>query len=179
MFYFSNPSTSTSAPDESSTESSKVDTVTEDGPPPKQRKITEVFETKTHIKTKNEILTQKITLMLSKDLLPISFVEGKGFNHFVSYLAPNYVVPSRSTFTSRINLLYHNEKSKLIQYISTFEYVSLTTDSWSSRNNEAYTTVTLHAINNNFQYINKTLATRSSGERHTADNLRNEICYCT
>lgn len=40
----------------------------------------------------SEKMTQLITAMTSQDMLPLNFVEGKGFSKFMEYVEPQYTV---------------------------------------------------------------------------------------
>lgn len=113
--------------------------------------------------------------MIAIDMLPISFVEGEGFKSLCKYLVPYYKVPSRGTIMNRLNLLYNLEKTKLLEKLANLNYCALTTDCWTSRNNESYITVTCHGISNDWSALSYNLATEIMPDRHTAEHLREKI----
>lgn len=144
----------------------------EDQPPKKQPKISELFFTARVTKKREELITESITEMVALDLLPISFVEGKGFKRFLRRALPDYKCPSRNTFKTRLFLLHDVEKKKLENKIKNFSNVALTTDMWTARNNDDYITVTLHGINEGWEHLNYTLVAEYVVERHTARNIK-------
>lgn len=113
--------------------------------------------------------------MIAQDMLPASFVEGKGFKSFIAKVLPHYKVPARNTIKSQISVLYDFEKKKVQSQIQNIEYVSLTTDCWTSRNTDSYITVTLHGISEDWKHLTYTLTTEYLEERHTAENLKSKL----
>ena len=65
--------------------------------------------------------------MCALDLKPLSLVEGNGFKHFVHALNPQYRVPCRKTVSKYLDVIYEEEKSKLIEKIGG-QSVSVTSD---------------------------------------------------
>lgn len=51
---------------------------------------------------RSEEVTQRVCAMIEKDLLPISMVDGQGFQGLMANVEPNYEIPSRPTVTRRI-----------------------------------------------------------------------------
>ena len=78
--------------------------------------------------------------MCALDLKPLSLVEGNGFKHFVHALNPQYRVPCRKTVSKYLDVIYEEEKSKLIENIGG-QSVSVTSDLWMSNAMQAYITV--------------------------------------
>lgn len=122
---------------------------------------------------KQEIIIQLVTKMICVDTLPISFIENKGFKDLLAYITPNYKIPCRKTISSRINALYESQKQKLIAKLTTAKYISVTTDCWSSRANEAYITITCHYIGNDQKQYSYNLTTEPFAESHTSVYLKN------
>ena len=87
-------------------------------------------------------------MMIAKDMLPISFVEGEGFREFMAFVEPEYTVPSRKTVTSRLEKLFDDGASDLRTQLASAKKVSLTTDSWTALTTESYLTITAHYIHN-------------------------------
>ena len=73
---------------------------------------------------------------------------------------------------------YHEEKANLIIALQTAEYVAITTDQWTSKANDGYTTYTCHHIDDQWQMKSAVLSTRSERKRHTAVNLAEDITKC-
>jgi hypothetical protein len=57
-------------------------------------------------------------------------------------------LPSRATFTStNLPELYDAAASQLLKEIEEVDHLSLTTELWTSRNQESFMTITIHYIN--------------------------------
>ena len=91
--------------------------------------------------------------MISMDMLPLSFSEGMGFRQFLRFVAPNYTVPTRTSIRRQLKELYDSVKNRILNTVSKFSSVALTTDAWSSRNAMSFITVTLHAIDNGWNLV--------------------------
>ena len=121
-----------------------------------------------------QAITKKIAIMCALDLKPLSLVEGNGFKHFVHALNPQYRVPCRKTVSKYLDVIYEEEKSKLIEKIGG-QSVSVTSDLWTSNAMQAYITVTSHFITPDWKLNSYVLATRMTEERHTGSNIATEV----
>ena len=63
--------------------------------------------------TKAEEITRAIVNMV----MPLRIVEGSGYKNLMSLIAPEYSVPSRNTIKARIDKVYDEEKSKLLENV--------------------------------------------------------------
>ena len=90
-------------------------------------------------------LTKAVGYFIAKDLMPTSVVQGGGFRKLLEKLEPRYQLPSRKTLSERvIPSMYNSIKdSKVLPGIREAKYISLTSDCWTSRVNQA-TSVLLH-----------------------------------
>ncbi|KAJ4924410.1 hypothetical protein JOQ06_000650 [Pogonophryne albipinna] len=113
--------------------------------------------------------------MITKDMLPLSFVEGEGFRELMNFVEPEYRVPTRKTIVSRVELKYEEGVKKLKMDISQSEKVAITTNSWTALTTESYTTITCHYITDDWEMKSAVLQTRSSDERHTAQNIAAQL----
>lgn len=115
--------------------------------------------------------------MIVQDLQPFSIVEDVGFIAYTAGLDPTYVMPSRTTLSkSLLPQLYGDAMAKVRQTIENeAEYVTLTTDCWTSTCTEGYMAVTSHFISKNWVLKSMLLECFKLGERHTSENLRNEL----
>lgn len=141
----------------------------------KQVKISNVFQSKEAQKIRAEKINQSLAKMIAEDMLPLAFVEGNGFINFMRIVDPAYTIPSRNTVLQRINLLYYKVKNTVIENIAKLDWLSVTTDCWTSRKTEPYITVTVHGITDDWKFARYTLATRGMPERHTAQNLSRKL----
>ena len=92
-------------------------------------------------------ITDRVTQMIVQDLRPVRVVECDGFRSLMSYLEPGYVLPCRKQFTADINFKHARYKEVLKERLSReAQFISLTTDIWTSLATESYLTVTAHYI---------------------------------
>ena len=81
-------------------------------------------------------------------------------------ITPNYRVPSRPHIKSICQKLYTEEKEKLMGKLDS-RHVALTSDLWTSQAVQAYLTVTVHFINDEWALESYVLTTTEIPERHT------------
>ena len=85
--------------------------------------------------------------LITTDMQPISVVEDAGFRKLVKYLDPRYTMVSRKHLSKKLlPTRYHEEKANLIITLQKAEFVAITTDQWTSKANDGYTTYTCHHI---------------------------------
>lgn len=94
----------------------------------------------------------------------------------VSGLNPNYHLPSRHTMSKTLVPKKYEQtliKCKLIIFKA--HRVCLTTDCWTSRNNESFMAVTAHFITDDFFSKSMLLSCTSFSESHTSVNIAQEL----
>ena len=91
-------------------------------------------------------ITTLIAKLVARDLRPLSIVEDDGFRQLLNYVEPNYQVPSRPHVRNVCQKLYHSEREHLITKLQA-KHVALRSDLWTSLAVQAYLTVTVHFIN--------------------------------
>ena len=107
---------------------------------------------------------------------PLSVVENKGFRALIFSLDPRYKIIARSTLTNiLLPKVYNEKKVALVDSLQKVDDIAITTDQWTSRANEGYTTVTAHYLNDDWTLASPVLMTRASGQRHTGENLATEL----
>lgn len=92
----------------------------------KQQKLTDVFISKSKSimplsprQDERFILARRLSLWYTRDLLPFSLVENKGFNDFWNSLHLSIPLPSRKTIAvSAIDDMYDCMKKELIRVVS-------------------------------------------------------------
>lgn len=112
--------------------------------------------------------------MIVKEYHPFSIVEDKEFRKLLNMLSPNYIIPSRKTVSnSLLPQMYEMVVQRVKDKLKNVTAVCLTTDGWTSRNNESFLAVTAHFIDpdNITELSSVLLACTSFNESHTADNL--------
>ena len=99
-------------------------------------------------------ITELIGRMIVIDLQPFSIVEDQGFIELVEHFEPRYVMPSRKYFaTTVLDGLYNRCKTRLHQMIENQEFLSLTTDIWTSRARDGFISLTGHFIDSNWNRV--------------------------
>ncbi|GFR60261.1 zinc finger BED domain-containing protein 1 [Elysia marginata] len=126
--------------------------------------------------SKKRHLDERVLDLVVMDMQPLSVVEDRGFRRLVEALDPRYDIVSRKRLSSQLlPEKYNSMKTRVIEELRSVAHVSLTTDCWTSRANEAYTTITCHYINDDWELRAPVLLTRSEGKRHTSENLASEL----
>lgn len=120
-------------------------------------------------------ITRAIVDMVVFDYMPLQMVEGKGFKKLMSIVAPNYNIPSRNTIKSRIEKVYEDRKSAVLGELDRVDTVALTTDTWTSNATKSYLTITEHHIDSDWNLMTNVLLTREMPERHTGENIAENL----
>lgn len=125
---------------------------------------------------KYQCITKSLAAMCAVDMRPLSIVNGAGFQRFCRELNPQYHVPSATTISRHVDMLYDVTKDKLITDMSGSD-VALTTDCWTSICCKPYITLTGHYIKveKDWQLKNSVLATRATEDKHTGVNLAQHV----
>lgn len=125
-------------------------------------------------------LTDKLAIMIAKDMQPLSVVENVGFINFQQALNPRYIMPTRKSIRVSIENLYEVLKNKLSLQLQTVNTdVHLTTDMWTDTNKFiSYMAVTCHYIDDDFKLQRYTLQTKDFSEKHTAQNIKKALIDC-
>lgn len=116
----------------------------------KQTSVSNYLSKKISVDAKKK-LDQILLKLFIKDFQPFKVVEDLGFKEFVKALNPSYELPNRNTI-SKVHILAMYEKclGEMKELVSTIESACLTTDCWTSRNNESFMAITVHFINSEF-----------------------------
>ena len=135
----------------------------------KQRKLRPVHKTS---KERTDNINSLIVGFIARDLRPVNIVNGQGFHALIAYLEPGYQIPTDRYFMGLIERKYAELKEKVKQRLeqqSTF--VSITGDIWTSIANDAYLTVTVHYITDDWEMCSAILGTKPLEDRHTGENI--------
>ncbi|KAK6196110.1 hypothetical protein SNE40_001399 [Patella caerulea] len=109
------------------------------------------------------------------DLTPISLLNGKGFKSFCRKLNPTCKLPSVKSAKDILEKLYNANKQDLIDCLKNGEHVSFTTDAWSNFTNEKYLTLSVHFIDEYWNYQNRVLYTYEVKDQHPRKDIATEI----
>lgn len=122
-------------------------------------------------KTSKTKIDNALAYFIATSMTPYNVVEKEGFKLFVNALNPSYKLPSRKTVTeSRIPKLYIETRNNVGQIIEKANYVSFTTDCWTSSSNKPFIAMTCH-FNTNFKLNSACLGCIELSEDHTGDNI--------
>ena len=120
-------------------------------------------------------ITDRITGVIIKDLRPINFIDGEGFQNLISFVGPGYHLPSATYFTKLIELKYEEAVAKVQQTLQAANYISITSDMCTSLANDAYISLTTHFISGEWNMELVCLGTMPVSEWHTGDNISSWI----
>ncbi|KAM0864487.1 hypothetical protein ACQ4PT_043886 [Festuca glaucescens] len=105
-----------------------------------------------------EAIRQAFTEMIIEDELPFAFGEKPGFRKFMAKACPRFNVPSRRTTTRDAVRCYFKEKAMLKKFFKdSCQMVCLTTDCWTSQQQDGYMTVTASFIDENWNLHKKVI----------------------
>lgn len=144
-----------------------------------QPQITAAFEQRTLYPRETQkwkTITDKLTIMLTKLMIPFSVVDEPEFNAFVSELDVRYQTPSRKYMSEvAIPAKYNEIKAKVVNDLREATHVSLTTDGWSSSTQDPFLSLTVHYITPSFKLQIWCLRTIYMPESHTGENIAKMI----
>lgn len=112
--------------------------------------------------------------VITENNLPFSFVESKSVRELINFSEPNYTPMCRDTAKQLIKQKASVLKDSIKKEIKNSQYVSLTTDCWTSINNESYMAITCSFIKD-WKIMSPVLETRYLEGRHYADYLAEEL----
>lgn len=122
-------------------------------------------------------LDRLLVKMVCEDFEPFSFVNHTGFKMFVKELNPRYQIPSSSDLKERLfPSIYEEVKKKLMDVLNEVDYISLTTDMWTSPSNTGILTLTSHFIYNK-TLKSAVLKTVRMEDHHTGQNI-SQVIHC-
>ena len=78
-----------------------------------------------------------------KNLRPINFVDGEGFQNLMKFVETGYHLPSATYFMKLIELKHEEAITKAQQVLQAANYISITSDMLA---NDAYISLTTHYI---------------------------------
>jgi hypothetical protein len=98
-----------------------------------------------------DLLRSAFAEMVIEDEEPFGYGEKPGFRKFMSIACPRFEIPSRRTCARDVVQLYFEQKARQKMFFQKLcNRVCLTTDGWTSQQQDSYMTVTAHFIDNNW-----------------------------
>ena len=116
--------------------------------------------------------------MIAIDCQPVSIVDHEGFKSLIRTLEPKYRMPSRKYFSETIIPFIANKiKANIVTQLKEgAEYLSFTTDCWSSDvNSDALLGFTAHWVDGSFQRQSAVLQAQELTQRHTGEYIAVKI----
>lgn len=135
------------------------------------------FSHKTISKSNKIAIDNALLKFVVTDLQAFSVVDCDSFQKLVGALNPSYNLPTRKTLSnSMLSSQYAEIYGKVKLSLDKAKYVCITTDAWTSRNNDAYIAVTCHFIDIETEALKTVLLSCFiTTERHTAINLEKDL----
>ena len=125
-----------------------------------------------------EALREAFVEMVIEDELPFAFGEKTGFRKFMSKACPRFICPSRRTTTRDAVRRYFKEKAKLKKFCKdSCQRVCLTTDCWTSQQQDGYMTVTASFIDDNWD-MHKKVINFFLIKGHKGDDIGKNLMIC-
>ncbi len=113
-------------------------------------------------------VTELISRMIEKDMLPISVVSGDGFRELLAYTVHNYKMPSAGDITRLIEGHFHEKVEELVVQLGRVEKVALTADFWTALPFQRYISVFCSFITEDWQGRSAVLQTHKlPSDSHT------------
>ncbi|CAG5026309.1 unnamed protein product [Parnassius apollo] len=128
-----------------------------------------------------EQIDEQLVKMIAKGHYPFSMVEDDESKKLSSLLNPQYALPTRKTISESILPKLYN---KCIEKVKSEVQVKgqafcLTTDGWTSINNDSFIALTLHYISttsDETKLKSDLIGCVEYNERHTSENLKAFLC---
>lgn len=122
-------------------------------------------------------VTELISRMIEKDMLPISMVIGDGFRDLLAYTVHNYKMPSVGDVTRIIEGHFHEKMEELLVQLGRVEKVALTADFWTGLTFQRYMTVSCSFITEDWQGRSAVLQTHKVlvESNSTADSITDTL----
>jgi hypothetical protein len=120
-------------------------------------------------------ITNSILFLICKDMQPFNIVNNDGFQHLMKTVVPLYKLPSRDTFSRRLDNKYEAIAARVKEKLSCTEGLTITTDIWSdTMQTRSFLRVTIHFADK-MKISSITLGVYDLTERHTANYLAEKL----
>lgn len=122
-------------------------------------------------------VTELISRMIEKDMLPISVVNGDGFRELLAYTVHSYKMPSAGDITRIIEGHFNEKVEELLELLGRVEKVALTADFWTALPYQKYITISCSFITEDWQGRSAVLQTHklSSQSHTTTDGITDRL----
>lgn len=122
--------------------------------------------------SKSKAIDLQITKFIVKHFHPFSLVEETEFRNLIKMLAPTYTIPSRKTISnSLLTQMYENVSEKVKTDLHDITALAMTTDGWTSINNQHYIAITVHFINSDTKLCSRLIGCINYNDKCTSEEL--------
>ena len=129
-----------------------------------------------HFQIKSNDLLSKVFF---QNNIPFTVLENKYFKDFISFLNPNFDLPSSQTLTDKlIPEKFLETKLKIKKILESIESVNLDLDIWSNKTGFSFLSINIHFIDQNFELNNFLLDLVPLEKDHNSKNLYNYVISC-
>lgn len=138
------------------------------------------YSNKTLSSRTKKSIDSDLLLLFTLDFQPFRIVEDEGFKRFVHTLNPSYKLPNRQTISkSLIPELYESSLNNAKDTARHIINVCITTDCWTSANNDSFMAITGHFIDTSYQMCSILLDCDVFEGSHTGTNLSKKLLDVT
>lgn len=160
--------------------SSSSSTSVQEAIPKKQISLQQSFQRSVQFEynhPRSQAITRLIASMMARDNQPFSIVQDTGFVNLINYLEPRYKIPCRTTFSRTvITDMYEKVKSEVMNRICGADWLSFTSDGWTSDNNlDGFISLTAHWISKNWSREYALLSLKSVPGSHTGEVIKSVL----
>ena len=128
---------------------------------------------------KSREINRLVGELIAVDNQPFSIVDDIGFTRLIHHLEPRYKLPSRRYFSETlIPSVYDKLKLLVAELVQAQQYVSCTTDIWSSPVHDSLLSLTAHFITKEFERKQVCLQAVKFNDSHTGSNIASMINSC-
>ncbi|KZV30983.1 hypothetical protein F511_15873 [Dorcoceras hygrometricum] len=121
-------------------------------------------------------LEDKVVAFVVKDEIPFRVVEGAGFVEMMNEAQPRFKIPNRKKIASLVWDLYAVEVAKIKSVIGD-QWLSITTDTWTSIQNINYMVITTHFLDDDWKF-HKRIINFTKITSHKGDHIGNVLETC-
>lgn len=110
-----------------------------------------------------------------EDGRPFGDFSKPGMLKFLTLAIPGYHPLTRQTVAKMLSIKYKTYRNKLKHYLKKFDYLALTTDIWKNKHLTYFLGLTLHFLDDEFNYVSLTIGLRKFCGRHLGLRLHKFI----
>ena len=116
---------------------------------------------------------------MAVDNEPFYIIEHAGFKRLMALLEPRYSLPSSKYLSEKlIPIMFDKVRSKVAGLLEPEEFISFTTDLWSSVTQDSYLSLTAHYISSTFVRQHLCLHACPIDEQHTGTQIASKLTSC-